>query len=110
MRGPRLDHVAVMATALALVMAIAYLWIMSQETDQPVAWFLVALILGAVAAGYGTNPGAPHRGAALLLAGLVLAATGVLAILSIGFPILVAGTLCLFAAARSARHGSAAPS
>jgi len=106
----RLDLVALVGAVLALVMVVGYLAIMRQESDRPVAWFLAALILGAAAAGYGTITAAPYRGAALLLAGVVLAAVGVLAILSIGFPILLAGALCLVSAARSARPRSAEPS
>jgi len=110
MSRSRLDLVAVVAAVLALVIIVVYLWIMRQESDRPVLWFLAALILGAAAAGYGAITASPHRGAALLLAGVVLAVMGVLAILSIGFPILVAGALCLFSAARSARPRSGEPS
>ncbi|MBY9076900.1 hypothetical protein K1X13_18885 [Nocardioides sp. WL0053] len=37
----------------------------------------------------------------LLLAGVVLVAVGALAILSVGFPVLVAGALCLGSALRT---------
>ena len=104
----RLDFVAVAAAVLSLVMLVAYLWIMNQESDRAVAWFLAALILGAAAAAYGASTASPHRRSVLLVGGLVLAAVGVLAILSIGFPILVAGILCLLAAARPSGLGSAA--
>ena len=110
MSRPRVDLVAVVAAVVVLVMVVVYLWIMRQEPDRPAAWFLAALIVGAAAASYGANPTSPLRGAALVLAGLVLAAVGVFAIVSIGFPILVAGAMCLFAGAGSARHSSAAPS
>ena len=43
------------------------------------------------------------------MAGVVLLGSGLLAILSIGFPILVAGALCLLAAARSDQLGSTSP-
>lgn len=109
MSRPRLDTDAAVAAALVLVMMVVYLWRMRQESDEPVAWFLAALVLGAAAAGYGAYTDSPRRGAALLLAGFVLAAVGMLAILSIGLPILVAGALCLRAAARSTRLGSATP-
>ena len=95
----RLDPFAAVAAVLALGMAGVYLWVMRLESDRPVAWFLAALLLGAGAAGYGASTGSPHRGAALILAGVVLAAMGVLAIFSIGLPVLAAGALCLFSAA-----------
>lgn len=95
----RLDPFAVAAAVLALGMAVVYLWLMHLESDRPVAWFLAALLLGAGAAGYGASTGSPHRGAALILAGVVLAVLGVLAMFSIGLPVLAAGALCLFSAA-----------
>jgi len=100
---------AMVAAAVALVMLLVYLGIMRQEADSPAPWFVAALVLGVVAAGYGAHPASPHRGSALILAGLVLAAIGVLAIFSIGLPILLAGALCLAAGARAARHCPGAP-
>ena len=100
---------ASVAAAITLFMVVVYLAIMRQEGDSPAAWFLAALVLGVVAAGYGANPASPYRGSALMLAGLVLAAAGMLAIFSIGLPILLAGALCLLAGARSARHRPGAP-
>lgn len=103
-----LDLSAVAAVTLSLAMLMVYLWIMSIESDQPAYWFVAALIVGTVGAGYGAPADSPNRLAALLAAGVVLVATGLLAILSIGLPILVAGVLCLVAAARHAsavKHG-----
>jgi len=105
----RLDALALTAAALALAVLLGYLAIMRQESDVPAAWFVAALVLGAALAVYGANIGAHHRRTALLLAGLMLAVVGVLAIPSIGFPILVAGVLCLVAAARSSGRRPAAP-
>ena len=110
MSRPRLDLIAVAAAVLALVMMVVYLSIMRQGSDGPAAWFVSGFILGAAAAGYGAITAAPHRGAALVLAGVVLAAMGVLAILSIGFPILVASVLCVFSAARSTGIAPSEPS
>lgn len=93
---------AMVAAAVAMVMLFVYLGIMRQEADSPAPWFVAALVLGVVAAGYGANPPSPHRGSALMLAGSVLAAIGVLVIFSIGLPILLAGALCLLAGVRSA--------
>lgn len=105
----RLDALALAAAVLALAVLLGYLAIMRQESDVPAAWFVAALVLGSALAAYGANTGAHHRRAALLLAGLMLAVVGVLAILSIGLPILVAGVLCLVAAARSSQRDSTAP-
>ncbi len=104
MSGRDLDLSAMGAVTLSLAMLMVYLWIMSMESDQPVYWFVAALIVGTVGAGYGAPANSPYRLAALIVAGLVLMAAGLLAILSIGLPILVAGVLCLIAAVR---HGVA---
>ena len=101
MTRPRVDPIAVAAAVLALGTAVAYVGVMREQSDQPVVWFLGALILGATAAGYGSREGAHHRRAVLLLAGVVLVAVGALAILSVGFPVLVAGALCLGSALRT---------
>jgi hypothetical protein len=90
------------AALLALVMAGVYVAIMREQGDPPVVWFLGALLLGALGAGYGSVPAARHRTGALVLAGLVLALAGLLALLTIGFPVLVAAALCVAAAAASA--------
>lgn len=90
------------AALLALVMAGVYVAIMRQQSDPPVVWFLGALLLGAAAAGYGSLPAARHRTSVLVLAGLVLGAAGLLALLTIGFPVLVAAALCVSAATASA--------
>ena len=62
---------------------------MREQSDDPAVWFLGALILGATAAGYGSRGSAHHRRAVLLLAGIGLVAVGALAVLSVGFPVLV---------------------
>ena len=82
MSRPRLDPFAVVAVVIVLVVVVVYLAIMREEGDTPVAWFLAALLLGAIASGYGANLARPHRGAALVLAAVVLGAVGVLAQLS----------------------------
>jgi len=106
MSRARLDLLAVVSAAVALTMAVVYVAIIRQQGESPVPWFLAALLLGAGAAGYGARRSAPRRGAALLAAGVLLLAMGMLAILSIGFPILVAALGCLVAAARAGGHRS----
>ena len=97
----RFDMLAGAAAVLAVVVAVGYVSIMRQQSDRPVAWFLGSLALGATLAGYGAWTEAVHRRAALLVASVLLMGMGVLAILSIGLPVLVAGLLCGVAAGRS---------
>lgn len=96
----RLDPIAVTAAVLALGMLVVYLSIMWQQDGQPAVWVVAVFVVAAAAAGYGAVVTSRYRRASLLLAGLVLLVLGVLAILSIGLPILAAGALCLIAAAR----------
>jgi hypothetical protein len=102
----RLDAIAVAASLLAMAMLVAYVSVIRQQGGEPATWAIAALIGGAATAAYGAVVVAPYRRAALMLAGLSLMALGVLAILSIGLPILAAGALCLVAAARQTRHCS----
>ena len=96
------DPFAAAASALALTMLVVYLWIIRQQDEgAPAAWAVVALLIGAVAAGLGTVLAAPYRGACLGLAAAVLILVGLLAIFTIGLPILVAGMLCIVAVWRS---------
>jgi hypothetical protein len=96
----RIDLVAAAASSLAVAMVVVYLVVIHQQDGDPALWAVAALVVGAVAAGYGAVRAFHHRRAALLLAGLVLVALGLLAILSIGLPILLAGVLCFVAFAR----------
>lgn len=95
-----MDPVAVAASALAVTMLVVYVAVIRQEDGQLAMWAVAALVVGVVAAGYGSVRGAPRRRAALALGGLVLVVLGALAILSIGLPIIVSGALCLVAALR----------
>jgi hypothetical protein len=97
---------AACAAVLTVVMIVLYVALVRQQSDQPAAWALAALILGAAAAGYGAYRGSTLRRAALILASIVLMSIGFVAILSIGFPILAAGLLCALAAARSTQSMS----
>lgn len=103
MSRARIDLFAVTGSALALAMLGVYVALMRQQHDQPAAWVLAAFVVGASAAAYGAFAMVPYRRSSLLVAGLVLAMLGMLAILTIGLPILAAGVLCLVAAARPAQ-------
>jgi hypothetical protein len=100
MRRARLDLVAVTAAVLSVVMLVVYLWVLRQQDGQPAMWAITLLILGAAAASYGSVTNAPYRRAALLVSACALAALGLLAILTLGMPILLASALCLVAAVR----------
>lgn len=101
----RLDAFAVVASVLATVMVIVYSTVTREQGGEPAAWAVAALVGGAAAAAYGAVRTVPYRRSALVLAGLVLFAMGVLAILSIGLPILLAGVLSLAAAVRRGGRG-----
>lgn len=101
MNRPRVDLLALASAVLTIVMLGVYVGTMRAQEDQPVAWFVALLVIGALGAGYAANRAAPGRGKALPVAGLLLVGAGILGILTIGLPILVAGVLCLVAAARS---------
>ena len=101
MNARRVDLFALASAVLALVMLGAYVAIMRGQDDQPVAWFVALLVVGALGAGYGANRAAPGRDKALPVAGLLLVGAGLVGILTIGLPILVAGALSLVAAARA---------
>lgn len=106
MRKTRLDLLAVLAAGLALVMVVGYLAVIRQQSGQPALWFLAALIIGAALAGYGARTSSSHRLGVLLVAGIVLVMLGMLGILSIGLPILVAGLLCFVAAVRTGNRAA----
>ena len=98
----RVDLLALASAVLTLVLLGVYLGIMRDQEDRPAVWYVALLTLGALGAGYGANRAAPRRDKVLPVAGLSLVGAGLLGILTIGLPILVAGVLCLVAAARSA--------
>ena len=64
-------------------------------------WAVAALVVGAAAAGVGAVVAFPYRRASLAGAALLLILLGLLAILTIGLPILLSGALCLVAGWRS---------
>ncbi len=86
---------AVLAALLAAAMAAVYVGVMHHQGDQPLAWVLTLLIVGALLAGYGSQQHALYRREAVLVAGGLLTLLGLLAILSIGLPIIAAGVLAL---------------
>jgi len=93
----RFDVLAFVAVSLAVVMLGVYVGLMHEQDDQPLVWFEAALVMGAVLAAYGVYRPAPHRRVALFTAAAILGACGLLGLLTIGAPILLAGVLCLLA-------------
>jgi uncharacterized BrkB/YihY/UPF0761 family membrane protein len=93
------DPAAIAAAVIACGVAVVYVWLMRQEKDQPVGWFLGGLVLSVLLCGYGSAR-VPLRRSALAAAGGIMVMIGTLGILSIGLPVLVAGIVALLAAAR----------
>jgi hypothetical protein len=96
----KVDLIGSLSAVLAAAMAVVYIQVMQDDGEQPLAWVLVVLLSGTVLAAFASWRPAPHRTTALILAGIELTVLGVLALLTIGFPILIAGALALWAGAR----------
>jgi len=105
-----LDLFAVSAGVISLLMIWVYVALMYGQGDQPRGWVIAVLVLGTGSAAYGAARGMPYRQVALGVAAGLLGVLGLLAILSIGAPILLAAGLALVAFARSVAAGGAAPS
>jgi hypothetical protein len=95
-----LDLVALLAAAISIVMAYVYVKLMHAEDDEPLAWVLIVLGTSALLTAYGVRLSASHRRIALTVAAVELLILGVLAILTIGLPIVVAGVLALWTSTR----------
>jgi hypothetical protein len=98
---PRIEPLALAAATLAIGMAACYVWLIRQQGDQPLPWVLAVLLAGALLAGYGAFRHLPYRRAALLSAAAALTTLGLLALLSVGLPIIVSGLLALASAIRT---------
>jgi hypothetical protein len=94
---------AVVAGITAFVMLAVYLSLLQQQEESVPLWVVAVLVGGGALAVYGAWVPAPAARRALVAAGVLLTALGVLAILSIGVPILLAGLACLGAALRRGR-------
>ena len=97
----RVDPWAAAAALLAAVMVGVYLGVIRQQDGDAAVWFVAMVVLGAATAAYGAMSWVRLRRPALVVASVLLVATGVLGILSIGFPILVAGVLGIVATVRA---------
>ena len=94
------DPAAAAATAITAVMVVLYLVLIRQQGDQPAAWFVVGLAAAGLLSSYGVVRAAPGRRVALAASAVLLLGLGLLGLLSVGLPIIVAGVLALVAAAR----------
>lgn len=101
----RYDGLAVLATVIAVGSAVVSGFALMQQGDRPASWFVALLALAAMLGTYGAARTTVHRPIYLAVAGLIMVVLGVLGILSIGAPILVAGVLMLIAAYRARGDG-----
>ena len=92
---PRIAPLALIAATLATGMAVYYVWLIRRQSDQPLPWVLALLLTGALLAVYGSIRQVPYRRAGLSAAGAELTAIGLLALPSIGLPIIASGFLAL---------------
>jgi hypothetical protein len=92
------DPLAAVASLIAASMAVLYVWIIRQQDGEPLAWVLGGLTVAALLGAYGAVQAAPRRETALMVSAGILLPLGLLAILTIGLPILLAGALALVAA------------
>ncbi|MGN6574827.1 MAG: hypothetical protein ACTHKG_03995 [Nocardioides sp.] len=99
MTRSRIDLLTLAAAVLAAAMAVVYVRLTGEQGDAPLWWVPAVLLVGAGGAVYGSVSTGVRRTTALA-AGVLLFLLGVLAILTIGLPILLSGALCLVAALR----------
>ncbi len=95
-----LDLAPLMAAVVAVVMAFVYVRVVSGQDGEPLPWVLAILGVGVLSCAYGASMAAPHRQVVLVGSAIVLGVLGLLAILTIGLPILAAGGLALLGASR----------
>jgi hypothetical protein len=97
----RWGYLPMFAGAITVATTIGYVRLIRGQGDNPLWWVLAGLAGAAALAIYGSLPQASHRTGALTLAGIDLAAFGVLGIFSIGLPLLVAAGLLVLWGCRS---------
>jgi hypothetical protein len=97
----RVDLLALAASVLTLAVTGLYLAVLHSQQGSPAWWALTVLVVGFVGTAYAVRPARAHRRTALVLSAVGLLGLGLLALLSIGLPLLVAGALSVAAAARA---------
>src|SRR5262245_52512443 len=96
------DLLAALAALIVLFMMGVYVGVIRQQGGEIAVWFLAGLGVAVLLAIYGAVRTAPWRAVALAVSGAVMGALGLLGILSVGLPIIVAGVVALVAAGRAA--------
>jgi hypothetical protein len=91
---------AAASAAIALLMIAVYLVLIHAQGNQPALWFVAGVAVAAVLAAYGSGRRPRRRRPALIVAGVLLSALGLVGILSVGLPVIAAGVLALVAAGR----------
>jgi hypothetical protein len=109
-RRARWDLLALAASLVTVLTGAGYVWLIEQQGNSPVAWFLGGLAISAFLAVYGAMPAVPLRTGTLAISGGILAVLGGLGLASIGLPLIGAAALALASGARSYLHTHARPS
>jgi hypothetical protein len=97
----RVDLLAVAGSVVALADAALYLVVIREQQGEAAVWVVATLLTAAGCAAYAAPRRSPQRRVVLGGCAVVLGALGLLALLSVGLPILVAAALCLAAAVRT---------
>jgi uncharacterized membrane protein (UPF0136 family) len=97
------DPLAVIPAVVAIAMIGGYVALIIQQRGQVAYWFIAAMVTAAVLLIYGVPRTAPHRVPTLAVAGALMTLLGLVSILSIGCPILLAGAIAIVAAVRANR-------
>ncbi|WP_030436863.1 hypothetical protein [Actinoplanes subtropicus] len=100
---------AAVTAAIALLMDGVYLWIIHEQGNSPAIWFVAGLAVAALLAGYGAMRAARGRRPVLIASGVLLLGLGLVGILTIGLPIVLAGVLAIVAATRAGHDRSTTP-
>lgn len=95
------DVPAVVGTVLIWTVLVAYLNVMADQGDSRVAWFTGGLAVTGTASAYGVWRAGPGRRVALIASACLLLPLGILAMFSVGLPLVVAAALLAGAAGRS---------
>ncbi|BCJ73392.1 hypothetical protein CS0771_29360 [Catellatospora sp. IY07-71] len=93
-------RLALVVLLLTLLTLGAYVALIVAQGGAPVAWFTGGLLLAALLAGQAWRT-TRRRTAALVVTGVLLCVLGVLALATIGLPLLAAGVIAFLAAART---------
>lgn len=111
MTSPRRVKLVPLAAAVVGALAlVGYLsLIRAQDSGGPAAWFVVGVAVASLAAAYAAVPDAPGRGSALVVASALFAVLGLLGILSVGAPLLLAALMTTLAATRPGRPAVEVP-